>query len=448
MKLFKLSILTIFFVSSLFLSLEQNSSSYRLGIHKAHAAHSCCNICVRCASLIRNCSETCVCQSDAETPITIQHITDEFIEHRRWLIEAVWEAYVLPSMMLMTEQITTAAMKQVFIIGTLLDAKNQLETQRLLQELDADIHAKYHPGIQGCQFTTLTRSLARAEREKEVNEYAIAQRFIQRQALNGDTVSAGGPQNDIRSRWEQYQSDFCTPADLGNGLTTSCNNGNANRVNNDVNFTELAMKNNLNINFVNAPASADEADIMALQSNLYGHKIFPQIPQNRLADENGGVKVKGMEVYLKMRAVMAKRSVAQAAFASFVAARTESGEAVQPYMDGMLREMGISEEARIARFGEFPSHHTQMYFLTNTMFQDPTFYSELYDKPENVDRTKVAIQAINLKLEHDKYESVLRTNAIQSVLLEAYLDEAEDRFINEAKPGQQIQGQEVIDIGL
>ena len=359
-------------------------------------------------------------------------MTDKFVEHRKWWVKTVWEAHVLPAMMLMAEQITVSAMQQVMIIGTFFDAKHQLESQRLLETLTADAHAAYHPSEGMCQFGTMTRSLANTGRIKDITEYALSARSSQRQALSGDGISAGGKADDFRSRFIQTTNIFCNPSDMGGSLSNICTSTDVTRRNNDVNFANIALNNNLDLDFTNATASNDEADIIALQSNLYGHRTMPRINEDRMSDENGNLILNGARTYMEMRAIMAKRSVAQASFAAYVAARAQSNATVQPYMEATLEEMGIGETEARGIFGLRPSYHTQMYFLTNTMYQSPQFYADLYDKPENVDRKKVSMQAINLKLRADMYDSTLRSNANQAVYLETLIEDIEKDYVNEA----------------
>ena len=61
----------------------------------------CCPCTVTCVPYIQECDRAaCECQSNEDTPITIQHITDQFILQREWLIKVVWEANLLPAMMM------------------------------------------------------------------------------------------------------------------------------------------------------------------------------------------------------------------------------------------------------------------------------------------------------------------------------------------------------------
>jgi len=68
-----------------------------------------------------------------------------------------------------------------------------------------------------------------------------------------------------------------------------------------------------------------------------------------------------------------------------------------------------------------------MELLTKKIYQNPDFYTNLYDKPANVSRKGVAMQAIGLMQKFDMLKSTLRKEASLSVLLElAVTDEQND----------------------
>ena len=396
--------------------------------------------CLICSPLVINCAKGgCVCASNNEKVTTIEYMTDSFIEHRKWFIESLWEAHTLPALMLMTEQITTSAIQQAMMIGTLFDAKHQLESQRLLQTLEAEAHSAYQVGEGMCTFGTMTRSIANTERRKDITQINLADRSSQRQSLNGDGISAGGAADDFKSRFEEYINVYCHPSEMGGSIAQICNAPDQTRVFKDINFTALSQSNNLNLDFTNPAATADEADVLALQANLYGHRVLPSIPENKFALDASGEEplVNNVETYFKMRGLLAKRSIAQASFAAYVAERTEMDASVQPYMEAVLKEMGISEAEAQDLLGFRPSYYTQMKFMTNTMYQTPNFYADLYSTPENVDRKIVSMQALNLKLRYDAYESHSRKNMNLAATLEALVDQYEDKYLNEAKSLQE-----------
>ena len=87
----------------------------------------------------------CACE-DADQVATRQHIvddykaTDEFItaavrsENMEWILEDFFKTYFVRALKMMTEQLVTNGMNQMMAVGAILDAKTQLETQRLFQQ--------------------------------------------------------------------------------------------------------------------------------------------------------------------------------------------------------------------------------------------------------------------------------------------------------------------------
>ncbi len=86
------------------------------------------------------CDQNCVQVSRDETDDTNEFIDDRFEQHSEWMVDTLFEAVILPNMQLMATQLTAAAMHQVMVIGAFLDAKHQLETQRLFQTMMAQAH--------------------------------------------------------------------------------------------------------------------------------------------------------------------------------------------------------------------------------------------------------------------------------------------------------------------
>ena len=63
--------------------------------------------------------------------------------------------------------------------------------------------------------------------------------------------------------------------------------------------------------------------------------------------------------------------------------------------------------------------------MTKQIFTREQFYTNLYDKPANVDRKGAAIQALNLVQNMDLFESKLRNEALLAVLVEMELEKAQ-----------------------
>ena len=101
------------------------------------------------------------------------------------------------------------------------------------------------------------------------------------------------------------------------------------------------------------------------------------------------------------------------------------------YMKALLMDMGVVDENasgdvhdEIDRIlGERPSYYAQMEVLTKKIYQTPDFYTNLYDKPANVERIGASIDAITLMNQRDRYESLLRQEMLTSLLVEEALDD-------------------------
>ncbi len=422
------------------------------GMHRPSMAA--CNECAaqytcssKCAEISNNETENTKAYQKNLTIITIQHLKQEFVNHRKWMVEVLFARRILPALMLFTEQISAMAMNQVLTIGMFLDAKHQLETQQLFQELTAQAHKDYQVSEGVCTFGTNVRSLAASDRNTDLSAIAISSRARQRELLSGNTLTGNGATSDFLSRVAQYREVYCDKKDNGKGLDLLCPNGSVDpgRVNNDVNYTAmvdspLTLKFDItqegNTDHANnghvTTVSADEEDILALQSNLYAHNLPPKIPVAILSEENGVVHPGAVNKYMDIRALAAKRSVATNSFAAIAGMKAQGEVEAKPYLYAIMKEMGISDENEISKYlGDRPSYYAQMEILTKKLYQNPMFYTDLYDKPQNVERKLVSMQAIELMQRRDMYRSVLRSEATLSVMLETVLEEKQSRIGNE-----------------
>ncbi|PZO88415.1 MAG: hypothetical protein DI626_01820 [Micavibrio aeruginosavorus] len=407
-------------------------------------AQQCCGT---CPPHVTSCSESCACTSEKQKKKTIEHLKQEFINHREWLVKEVFEKHLLPALMLFTEQMSAMAMHQVVAIGALLDAKHQLETQRLFQELTARAHKDYHPSEGVCTFGTVTRSLAASERNTELSTAAFSSRLIQRELLSADTLAGNGQMSDMASRIAQFRKLYCSKVSNGNGLSKLCpdESKDPSRMDYDVNYTAvMETPLTLKLDFTSEgdtdhkdnkhvqTLSADEEDVFALSANLFAHRVSPIMAQTFLTDKDGNVNVNGAYHYMNIRSIAAKRSVARNSFAAIAGMKSQGEKEVKPYLHALLKEMGVADEKELTAFlGDRPSYYAQMELMTKKIYQNPMFYTDLYDKPANIDRKAVSMQAIELMQRRDIYRSALRSEAILAVMLETALIEAQDKAVNE-----------------
>ncbi len=241
------------------------------------------------------------------------------------------------------------------------------------------------------------------------------------------------------------------------------------RINRDVNYTRLIEDNRtLEVDFTNdtlaydktgfgtlvssgffggVAQEGDEEDVLYMAQHLYGGRVL-----SRDLSEAVLRSLSAQNIYFTLRSVAAKRTVAQATFNAIVglkaAGTTEmsktfgsggtlsihpTGEVVvqelhqtRRYMLAIMNELLPAQPESTAGnlfdlIGYSPSYFSQLEILAKRIYQNPDFYSNLYDTPANVKRKRVAMKAIELMVDRSMYESQLRREMTISVLLSSEL---------------------------
>ncbi len=334
----------------------------------------------------------------------------------------------MPTFPEMSDQMSAVMVHQIFGIGAILDAKHLLETQRLLGQLRAEAHKNYESSEQMCRYGTNVRSLAATEEMARSNKRILSQVLQQRLSLRGGSVGERGFYFDQRNRFDQFRRMYCDPqenndtlrnADIPNASVCLTAAGGP-RVGNDIDFTRmLDSRLTLDVNFTDGTMTNDEEDILSLARNLYSHQLLLFKGDDVLSLEGNTANI------LDMRSLHALRSVAHNSFATLVGMKASGSGTVNTFMNHIIEEMGIPTNQVAAYLGANPSYYAQMDVLTRKMYQNPVFYTNLYTKPENLKRTGVALQALQLMNDRDRFEASLRREMLLSTLLEMRLREAE-----------------------
>jgi len=348
-------------------------------------------------------------------------------------IHATVENYV-GAFMLMTQQFTATMMHQAFGIGIFMDADMKTDTDREIQTLMARAHKDYHPSEQMCRIGTFMRSVADTEQRMDFNKKAINAILMDTYLGKNETITAFGYPNDMQSRIDAFKNTYCDTQTSNEGLELFCKDANNNkeRFNNDVDYQRIIESPlTLEVDFTEGTVAEDtEKDIIALARNLYWPKAMKRQPGDDL--ERKGSK------YIQYRNLIAINSVAHASFAEIVAMKSRAAKVEEDkeneqgwhYMKQLLNELGISttdsgtdnKSDADRLLGEYPSYYAQMEMLTKKIYQDPDFYTNLYDKPQNVRRISASLDAIKLIQGRDRFEAALRREMLLSSLLEQGLD--------------------------
>lgn len=347
----------------------------------------------------------------------------------------------LPALMKATQQYSTNMMHQMWIVGSFFDAKHQMESHRLLQQMMNRVHKDYQPSDQLCRIGTNIRSLATTEERVKVNAQMISTILMNRELQPANSASGnGGRQIDKQARIRQFKRTYCDIHDNNDLLADMCvldaeldgedfTRGEPDeRTNADIDFNRAANTlYTLDVDFTDTELTPTEEDILALGRNLFSHDVFTQISSYYLNREYA------LDDWQDARSLIAIRGLARDSFGQIIAQRSTGADeqGVAPYIKKLVLELGVPQDEIDMFLGEFPSYFAQMEVMTRKMFQNPYFYAQLYSKPANVKRTAVSLQAIKMIQDRDRFEASLRREMLLAGLLELKLRDAQDAYVNQ-----------------
>ena len=369
------------------------------------------------------------------------HLSEEFKQHQLHFVNVFWEDNILPAMMMMTQQLTAVAMQQVQMFGSFLDANHQLETQRLFQGMQAQTQKDYQPSTGLCEFGSTIKSLAASERKSDVTAVIMSQRSLDRQLGSTATSGREGPSSDLESRIEQFKTAFCDVRDNNNGLGPLCGKGASKKtqINKDIDYARtIDFPWTLDVDLTDGgeQATDDEAAMFALANNLFAHEILFRPGPDKFKKSQDAQITDMQKSYMDARSLVAKRSVAENSFNAIAGMKAQGSGGSREFLAAIMGELGVKDSASLLTLlGTKPSYYAQMEILTKKIYQNPDFYTDLYDTPANVARKGLAVQVAGLMLKFDMLKSHLRAEASKSVLLELDLMDAQDRAEKELGKG-------------
>lgn len=392
-------------------------------------------VCSSCSILAGNAATAESTKKSNSLDAYLQDTFEYHFEHQKTWLSDFWQNTISSSLKHMADQLSATALYQTHIVGTFFDAKAQSETQRSLQTLRARAHKDYHPSEGMCRIGSAAKSLAASEHKGEITALVLRKRTQDRTLGNVSALSALGVESDEFGRIQQFKAIYCNPQDHNGQLTTLCTSPSpvseedASRFNNDIDFTRvLGAPWTVNIDFTDTQTHPDEIDIFALGTQLYNQ---PLRGISSAIKSSGKEDLAPVKSFMKARSLLAKHSVAESSFYALAAQKGAGFEGSRDFLFHIMDELGVTDEANInTLLGEKPSYYAQMEVLTKTLYQNPQFYTNLYDKPANVQRKKVALQAIGLMQKFDLLKSQLRSEMNTAVLLELALIKEQDMLEN------------------
>lgn len=357
-------------------------------------------------------------------------IIDEINRHEDFLKDSFWKDKLEPSLARMTNQITEALISQTTSLGSFTEAQNNIERMRTLKTLQSDTANSYVPSEALCRFGSLSQSLAASEAKARSVRLFLTNRSQNRQLGAPDTVSSSGPNADMDARMKQFMGRYCDARDNGGSMSRICSaNSNDRFLNADIDYSKtFDTKPTLKVAFGSGVAPTDdEKNVLALADNLFAHELFSRPAAGAL---EGGREMNDSRVaFMDMRALIAKRSVAENSFNTLVGQKSQGAPGSTQFIAAVLKELGMEDKATLEYLGGTPSYDAQMEVLTKKLYQNPGFYVNLVDNPANVQRQYAAMQSFGLMQQRDIFDSILRSEMLLSLIVEMeiakYQDEAQ-----------------------
>lgn len=370
---------------------------------------------------------------------TRKHIVDTMRKYKDWLINDYFNNYIYQAVLEITQHLTVVGMYQMQLLGSFLDAKEMLEVQRLHQRLAAEAHRDYHPSAELCTIGTAARGLASSERNAQMHAATLARLSMDRQLGSVNTRGGESRNADRRNRLRTFKERYCDPSDNNGGLGSVCGAGagalSSDTINKDVDFTRtVSLPRTLDFDFADNVLTDDETDIIALGEYLYAHDIPQRLTEALIKNPANH------DDYLDWRSLVAKRGVAQNSYNAIVGMKSAGNEDFNNntrYAAAVFAQLGVPQvdaEHLLASNAGQPSYYALMEVLAQKIYQDPEFYATLYDKPANVARKDVAMQAVGLMLDRDSYHSELRYESMLALMLEMELTEYQRAVQNRIDP--------------
>ena len=336
---------------------------------------------------------------------------------------------IVPALQGMTEQLVSASWIETMAIGAMLDAKEQLETQQLLQRLSARAHKEYQTDTEVCAVATASQALGSSYYNGRLASHTLSKRMQDRELGQGFTLGGGGSGTDKLSRFNQIRSTFCSPHDHANGMEVICNATEAAKINADINFTTTVLNSHtLQANFTDGAANLQEPEIFAMAANLYGNTTFPFISQQIFRNEANHA------YYLDIREIAAKRNVAELSFSNLIGMKTAGLPVAEPtglFVRKVYEQLGMQPADAEEFFKSPPSYWALMEVMNKTLYERPDFYINLYTTPANIDRIGATIRAANLMQDMDTFKGQLRSEMALSQILESEVTQLQDNVQND-----------------
>jgi hypothetical protein len=301
--------------------------------------------------------------------------------------------------------------------GSFFDGANLMNATRDIQIQSSRTVQDYAPAEEICRFGTLSRTLAASDYRATTNQLILGEAALGRSLGSIYSVGSSGRGEDNYNRLAEVASTFCDRADNRDGLNALCAVVEDFKFNGDMDFTRtLDDKPTINADFTNTNLTIDEAKIIALSHNLYGH-IQPgrRISKNEMEEND-----RDAQNYQEFRSIAARRAAAQNTFAAIAALKSSGSGGANVNVTELMKQLGL-KDTDVGFFTNNQtgtSYYAQMEILTKKIYEDPDYYDGLMNGKANLKRIGTAMSAVELMQDRDIYKSMTRSEMLLAILID------------------------------
>lgn len=318
-----------------------------------------------------------------------------------------WYYNLLPTMQMITDQLSVPPSSQSLSIGYFMDAVNIDHLRIKIKERELETHRELRPSGNTCVAGTIVGGMTRvASFRRAYNASAPIER-LPRSSNTVGLPSARGPSFDISDRWQEYITRYCrtdynngTPAGPGECLV----DGTFADKNLDV-AGLIFMDDTLDL--TNPATGADlKRNIDDLITNIAEPFVTKLVPSSTISSWQG------QNAILKKESYKAKRQVIYDSLYHIVARRVPGSVNTALLPDplapngyvSLLREAAGVPPPPAAVISPNPSHNEIMQALMVERFRSGQYALGQIDEPENNQREMVIQQALHVMQMNDQLD--------------------------------------------
>lgn len=320
------------------------------------------------------------------------------------------------------DALRNAIMARGLMIGAFIDGRSENASLSVVQTLNAQTIKNYHVSDAVCKFGTLSKAIASSQDLADANKLVFSKTFLDRNAQSKNLLYTESNRAMV-VLMDDFKGKYCEGVGANGALGGYCNSVVSKPdlfYDRDIDFTRVFdTPLTLDVNYTDNTMTEQEQTVLALFHNL---SLVP--PENGTEDGENIVKQQKSDDLQDLHQMQAVRELVANTFANQVALKAKGTDKSAAYMQNVLTKLGLSSGDAKKLISDNPSYYAQMEVLTKKIYQDPSFYVNLYDTPTNVDRQKVAMLAIKLMQERDLLETMRRKEMLLSELLEMKIRKA------------------------